>query len=153
MINRFIGEYEFLSNFSYAPIKVRGSWADTVEHAFQAEKSESYVDFERVLGAVSPNKAKQLGRGVKLRPDWEEIKDELMLTLVRLKFSSYESLRDKLIATGDQELVEGNTWGDTYWGVSSGKGENKLGKILMQVREELRAQVETADADNADADA
>ena len=68
----------------------------------------------------------------------EEVKDQIMYEIVLNKFSQNEELREKLIATGDEYLAEGNTWHDTYWGVCNGKGKNKLGKILMQVREELK---------------
>ena len=87
---------------------------------------------------LDPSSAKRKGRRVKLRNDWEEVKDQIMYEIVLNKFSQNEELRKKLIATGDEYLEEGNTWYDTYWGVCNGKGKNKLGKILMQVREELR---------------
>lgn len=74
-----------------------------------------------------------------MRPDWEQVKDEIMLELVRSKFSSVKMKR-MLLATGEHELIEGNTWGDSYWGYDLVKnhGQNHLGKILMQVRQELR---------------
>ena len=87
---------------------------------------------------LDPSSAKRKGRRVKLRDDWEEVKDQIMYEIVLNKFSQNEELRKKLIATGDEYLEEGNTWHDTYWGVCNGKGKNKLGKILMQVREELK---------------
>ena len=87
---------------------------------------------------LDPSSAKRKGRRVKLRDDWEEVKDQIMYEIVLNKFSQNEELRKKLIATGDEYLTEGNTWHDTYWGVCNGKGKNKLGKILMQVREELK---------------
>lgn len=82
---------------------------------------------------------KRLGRRVKLRPDWESIKDQVMYEVCKAKFSQNTDLRDKLVATGDAELVEGNTWGDKIWGICNGQGENRLGKILMKVRTELQA--------------
>lgn len=78
-----------------------------------------------------------MGRHVKLRKDWNAIKTDVMLSLVRGKFQ-WPELQKKLLATGDAYLEEGNTWSDTCWGVCDGRGENRLGKILMQVREEAR---------------
>ena len=77
---------------------------------------------------------------MKLRGDWEEIKTELMLEIVRAKFTQNEELAARLLATRDRRLVEGNTWHDVFWGVDqrTGQGENHLGRILMQVRNELK---------------
>lgn len=130
-ITSFSGEYAFLSNF----------WKEwdgkTVEHFFQACKTDDDEEQYFIIGAATPGEAKRLGRKATLRPDWEEIKDNDMYVLVKDKFGNPE-LKAKLLATGDAELVEGNTWGDTYWGVCRGVGQNKLGQILMRVREELR---------------
>ena len=79
---------------------------------------------------------KKMGRSVSLRPDWEDIKDDVMLEGLYRKFTNDE-LAEWLLDTGDEELVEGNWWGDRYWGVCNGIGQNKLGKLLMKVREEL----------------
>ena len=75
-----------------------------------------------------------------LRPDWEKVKNGIMEEIVCAKFTQHTDLAEKLLATGDRVLVEGNHWGDTFWGVDTrtGQGENHLGKILMKVREELR---------------
>lgn len=89
------------------------------------------------MSAPTPKKAKQRGRQVVLIPDWEDEKLEIMFDLVRMKFEDRE-LRERLLATGDEELIEGNWWGDTFWGVCKGEGKNALGKILMTVREEAR---------------
>ena len=88
-----------------------------------------------------PGKAKRLGRKVTLRPDWEQIKTYTMLLLLRIKFSD-ENLATKLLETGEQKLIEGNSWGDCFWGVCDGVGENHLGKLLMQVREELKSKLD-----------
>jgi len=79
-----------------------------------------------------------------LRSDWDEIKDSIMLEIVRIKFNSHKDLADKLLATEDKILIEGNTWHDKYWGICycekcNGEGKNVLGGILMQVRSELRS--------------
>lgn len=137
MIDRFDGEYAFLSNYSASPFRVDYVLFPTMEHYFQANKADNQNDYLRIAYAPTPGEAKRLGRKIQLRPDWEKIKDNIMLTGLRKKFADPE-LRNLLLATGDEELVEGNYWGDTYWGVCNGVGQNKLGKLLMQVREEIK---------------
>lgn len=137
MIDRFDGEYFFLSNFSASPFRINYVLFPTMEHYFQANKADNQNDYLRIAYAHAPGEAKRLGRKIQLRPDWEKIKDNVMLTGLRKKFADPE-LRSLLLATGDEELVEGNYWGDTYWGVCNGVGQNKLGKLLMQVREEIK---------------
>lgn len=140
-INRFRGEYDYLSNFYEADVEYAGLTYRNAEAAFQAQKCESEAEKEAFCSLPS-NKAKKLGRRVKLRADWEEVKDGLMLEIVRAKFRQNPGLAQKLLDTGDRKLVEGNTWHDVYWGVDlrTGQGENHLGKILMQVRSELQAE-------------
>ncbi len=137
MIDRFDGEYFFLSNFSASPFRINYVLFPTMEHYFQANKADNQNDYLHIAYAHAPGEAKRLGRKIQLRPDWEKIKDNVMLTGLRKKFEDPE-LRSLLLATGDEELVEGNYWGDTYWGVCNGVGQNKLGKLLMQVREEIK---------------
>ena len=137
MIDKFDGDYAFLSNFYYSPFMFQGRQYPTVEHFFQAHKAKTYEDFISVLVEPSPKGAKQVGRKIKMREDWDAVKDTIMLEGLRAKFS-IKGLREKLLATGDEELIEGNHWHDTYWGVCNGIGKNKLGKMLMQVREEIR---------------
>ena len=86
---------------------------------------------------TNPVKIKRFGKTIKLRLDWEEVKVQIMLGLLRQKFKKGSSLGNRLLATGNQKLIEGNTWGDTFWGVCQGKGLNVLGKLLMQVRDEI----------------
>ena len=92
------------------------------------------------LQSSPPGKAKGVGRRVALRPDWEEVKAEIMYEIVLSKFTQHPELAEKLLETGDKTLVEGNSWNDTCWGVNlqTGQGENRLGVILMRVREKLR---------------
>jgi ribA/ribD-fused uncharacterized protein len=90
------------------------------------------------FATIKPGKAKQLGRQVKLRPDWEVVKTAIMEDVVRAKFTQNEELQEKLLATEDRLLIEGNWWKDKIWGVSNGRGENRLGIILMNVRKELK---------------
>ena len=137
MINRFDGKYFFLSNFSPSPFRIDYILFPTMEHYFQANKADNQNDYLHIAYAPTPGEAKRLGRKIQLRPDWEEIKDNVMLTGLRKKFADPE-LRSFLMSTGDEELIEGNYWGDTYWGVCNGVGQNKLGKLLMQVREEIK---------------
>lgn len=87
---------------------------------------------------LPPNRAKAMGRRVKLRKDWEDVKNRIMYEICLAKFVQNKELRDALLSTKDEELIEGNTWNDTYWGICNGKGLNMLGKVLMRVRSELR---------------
>ncbi len=137
-ISEFIGQYRFLSNFYPAVVKYKSNDYPTVEHAFQAAKCVNDTDRQRICWAKSPGMAKRLGRRVNLRPEWESVKQDVMLSLLRQKFDSGE-LKDKLLATYPAELIEGNSWNDTFWGVNefTGKGQNHLGKLLMRVRDEL----------------
>lgn len=137
MIDRFDGEYSFLSNFELSPFTVNGVVFPTMEHYFQAMKATNQEDLLEIAKASTPGKAKRLGRKVKIRPDWEYVKKDIMLEGLRKKFA-IPKLRQKLLDTGDAYLEEGNTWGDHCWGVCNGIGENNLGKLLMRVREEIR---------------
>lgn len=137
-IDSFSGEYRFLSNFWFAEVTIYNVTYPTVEHAYQAMKSGDPAYQHRVQTAKGPKEAKDLGKKAVLRPDWEQVKVDYMKYLVWEKFSKHQGLKDKLLATGDAELIEGNTWGDTFWGVCRGTGQNMLGKILMEVRTMLR---------------
>lgn len=135
MINEFRGRYYFLSNFYFVPIRYGLLTFTNTEAAFHSEKWPVRAgEFTK----LNPSEAKRLGWRVRLRSDWEQVKDQVMLDVVRAKFDQHHDLAQKLIATGDEELVEGNAWGDTYWGVCNSHGKNILGKILMRVRSELR---------------
>ena len=134
-------EHAFLSNFYPAPVQIGAFEYPTTEHYFQAMKAVDAIGRERIRLADNPGLAKSLGRTCALRPDWEIVKVDVMLRGVRSKFGQHPDLADKLIATGDALLVEGNTWDDRIWGVVDGEGENMLGLILMLVRAELRLRV------------
>lgn len=138
-IASFRGEFGFLSNFHEATIYVDGDRYRSVEHAYQAFKTNDPWSRRLIREAGSPGEAKKLGKSVALRPDWEDVKVDLMTRFVRLKFEN-PFLRPLLLATGDAELIEGNTWNDTTWGVCRGVGQNWLGRILMQVRDEIKAE-------------
>jgi ribA/ribD-fused uncharacterized protein len=135
MINEFRGKYFFLSNFYHVPYPSN-------EHYFQAAKATNDKDREFVMSAPDAKTAKARGgkNGIKCRPDWNEIRISVMEDFVRIKFQDAE-LRQQLLDTGDEELVEGNWWGDIFWGVCKGEGENHLGKILMKIRAEIRAEL------------
>ena len=137
-IERFDGQHRFLSNFFPSPLLWKGYRWPTAEHAYQAAKCKSLDQFRLFRNAPSPGAAKRMGRRTILRVDWEEVKEEVMLSVVRAKFED-KNLRRLLDATGNAELIEGNYWGDRFWGVCRGVGENRLGKILMRVRTEIRS--------------
>ena len=138
-IDCFDGEYAFLSNFYDSPIEKDGIVYPTNEHFFQAMKTLDDEERKRIAAAETPGKAKRMGRSVKLRPDWEQSKIQIMKEGLTLKFLCHKDLAEKLVATGDVWLIEGNWWGDTCWGVCKGVGENNLGKLLMKIRGELQS--------------
>lgn len=136
-IRKFEGQYEFLSNFYPCKINYAGFEFQSSEALFMAHKSGNSKDFEVFSKIEKANKAKEQGRKVVLRDDWDDIKIDIMTNVVRLKFTQNIDLRTKLLATGDAHLVEGNWWKDTFWGMCNGVGTNHLGKILMKVRDEF----------------
>ena len=136
VIREFIDAYAFLSNFYHSPVKYRNLIYLNAEAAFQAQKESCEKDKEQYT-RMNPAQAKLVGRNCNLREDWEEIKEQTMYEIVKAKFAQNEALARLLLATGDAYLEEGNWWHDTTWGVCNGVGQNKLGKILMRVREEL----------------
>jgi ribA/ribD-fused uncharacterized protein len=136
VIDSFSGEYRFLSNFAPCPIRLGGLVYPSTEAAYQAAKTRDPNE-RLAFTSASASAAKALGRAVTLRPGWEKMKEEVMLACLRQKFKRHP-YREKLIATGTAKLIEGNHWGDTYWGVCNGKGENRLGELLMQVRDEIQ---------------
>lgn len=131
--------YRFLSNFWPAPVKLDGVEYPTVEHAYQAAKTFDPHQREVIRGLPKPGQAKRAGRAFKARPDWPAVKVDVMLDLLRQKFRRRSRLAHHLEITGDAELIEGNTWGDYFWGVCEGRGANALGNLLMKVRAENRA--------------
>lgn len=137
MINEFRGKNFFLSNFYECHVEFDGISYLNTEAAFQAQKtvnkSERYS-----FSNLNPSQAKSKGRHVTLRRDWETVKISLMKEIVKAKFTQNADLRQKLLNTGNEKLIEGNNWGDKFWGQVNGIGENHLGLILMEVREELR---------------
>jgi ribA/ribD-fused uncharacterized protein len=137
-IRGFYGSNRFLSNFYPSIITYEGITYETVEHAYQAAKVESKEDKLRIANSATPGEAKHLGGNVLMVSNWYVLRIDTMTKFVRLKFNTHFSLALKLIATGDAQLVETNTWGDKFWGVYKGEGKNTLGKILMVVRDEVK---------------
>lgn len=137
MIDSFRGDFGFLSNFHEASIWLDGERFPSVEHAYQAAKAVDPVTRKMIREAARPGDAKKLGKCVQLPADWDTTKVGIMRRAVREKFKN-PLLRAMLVATEDATLVEGNTWNDTFWGVCRGRGQNWLGKILMEVREECK---------------
>ena len=136
MIDKFRGDYYFLSNFYEVPVTYDNITYQNNEAAFQAQKTLD-VNKRKEFAFLDPSTAKKYGRKVTLRSDWEDVKINIMYEICKVKFTQNPELAQKLLATGDEELVEGNDWGDTVWGKADGKGQNNLGKILMRIREEL----------------
>ncbi|MBM3979980.1 MAG: NADAR family protein [Planctomycetes bacterium] len=135
------GEYGCFSNFSRHPIFLKGKRWPTTEHYFQAQKFAGEPDEEEVRLANKPMLAASMGRDRKrpLRRDWESAKENVMLDALRAKFTQHDELKAILLGTGDAKLVE-HTANDSYWGDGGdGSGKNRLGHLLMKVREELRA--------------
>lgn len=134
--------YGFFSNFSPHPIRLKGKSWPTSEHYFQAQKFAGTPHEEAVRRAESPMQAAKMGRDRRrpLRPDWEEVKDSVMLEALRAKFTQHPELGRRLLETGDSLLVE-HTRNDRYWADGGdGSGKNRLGELLMQVRDKLRKQ-------------
>lgn len=135
----FFGSFRFLSNFHFVKVELDGLIYPTTEHAYQAAKSgDPQVRALFAHGIDTPQEARRLGQQITLHPEWHaRIKYEVMLDLTRKKYAK-DPLKSMLLDTGELYLEETNHWGDVYWGVCGGKGENNLGKILMLVRDELR---------------
>jgi len=135
-ILEFSEKDRWLSNFARCWVLLDGIKYPTTENAYQASKTiqkKSREQFE----TISPGKAKRMGQKLEIRDDWDDVKVSIMTDLNRQKYNQ-APFRQHLLSTGDYQIVEGNTWGDVFWGVCNGVGENNLGKIIMKIREELR---------------
>lgn len=153
MIREFRGQYGFMSNFAECEINYNGYTYPSTEHAFMAQKSYDEIMVEATANNVkyvdwieycatsgkTASEIKAQARTVTLRPDWEQVKLQVMEDVLRIKFNQ-EPFKSKLLATGNQNIQEGNTWKDVFWGIDlqSGVGENHLGRIIMDIRKELR---------------
>ena len=134
----FTGEYKFLSNFYPSQVSLDGMDYPTVEHAYQAAKTLNPDQRLMILNQPYPAMAKKAGRNVHMRHNWNDIKVTVMEYLLRQKFTGYHDLSLKLYETGDIYIEETNTWGDTFWGVCNGKGQNVLGNLLMKIRNDIK---------------
>lgn len=142
VIDSFGGKYEFLSNFSNHKVILFGGEYSTSEHAFQAMKTTTERDFEYIRSAPTPAQAKWRGNRITICKNWRRQRDSAMALVVFSKFTRDTDIARELISTGDAELIEGNYHGDDYWGkIKDGSGDwvgqNKLGEVLMSVRELL----------------
>ena len=142
MINKFEGMFHFLSNMQLIDIPFEGIVYPSVEHYYVAMKTTD-PRIRRIVSKIeTPEKAKKYGRrdieekGL-LRPDWSDIKIDVMRKGLEIKFQDV-FMQTCLMETDDHELIEGNWWNDTFWGVYKGKGENNLGKLLMEIRQRIR---------------
>jgi ribA/ribD-fused uncharacterized protein len=141
VIRTFDGEYAFLSNFYSAPIAFESVLFPTSEHAYQAQKFVS-SDMRVAIASINdPSDVKRFARSFPITPDWEQLRVEVMLNVVRTKFACHRSLGRQLSDTGEELLQEDNTWGDSFWGTVGSHGENWLGRILMHIRAERRRQL------------
>lgn len=142
MINEFKGEYRFLSNFFMTTVVFEGDHYPSSEHAYMAAKTTDATVRMQVARCATPKEAKGMGRKIQLRDGWEGMKQQVMQQILMDKFSRNSIIRQKLLDTGDQQLVEGNWWGDKIWGVclKTNQGKNLLGHTLMNVRALLKQQ-------------
>lgn len=144
-INSFSNEYQFLSNFYNAEVVHEGITYRNSEAAFQAAKTKDFR-LRREFSELNPSQAKLKGRHINLRPDWEQVKDNIMYEIVKDKFTRNPNLKKLLLRTNSDILIEGNWWHDNYWGdchcekCQSKEGKNTLGLILMRVRDEIRTE-------------
>ena len=136
-ILEFNCRYRFLSNFAVSPIIHNRIHYSTVEHAYQAAKTTDKQLRLHIASLQEPRHAKLFGRKLELRPDWDDIRIDIMRILIKKKFR-IPTFRKLLIQTGNSLLVEGNTWNDTFWGVCKGEGSNHLGKLLMEERRRIK---------------
>lgn len=135
-ITEFQGEYRFLSNFWPCTIEYEGLIFGSVEAAYQAMKTLD-MKIRKLFTTYDARTAKKEGKKLTIRDDWDDVKEPIMAELVMIKFAIPE-LKQRLLNTDDAELIEGNTWGDIFWGICDGIGKNRLGIWLMQVREHYK---------------
>lgn len=137
IIDSFSGDYSFLSNFYPVDVEFDGEVYPSVEHAYQAAKTYDISARELIRNAISPGRAKQLGEAVEIHSEWDKTKISIMNELLVKKFQD-PKLRIMLMNTEGSDLLEGNYWGDTFWGVCNGVGKNHLGQILMSIRNGIK---------------
>ena len=143
IINGFFGEYRWLSNFHPCNIEFDGFIYPSTEHAYMAMKTFNLEEREKIRSNNNPSFARKYGQTISLRQDWETVKIECMRFCLEQKFKKGTELGDKLIATGNAMVVEGNWWCCNFWGSCvcdrcGNKGQNNLGKLLTQIREGIK---------------
>lgn len=130
--------YGAFNNFKKAPFYIYERYWKNVEAAYQSQKTLDPKECEAIAEAVTPREARDLGQKVTMRSDWDQVKYKVMLECVQAKFEQHKDLQELLLSTGNEELVEDSSI-DYFWGCGAdGTGQNNLGKILMEVRKELR---------------
>ena len=132
-IKGFFGDFRFLSNFHETPVLFEGELYPSSENAYQAAKCANLSDRTQFLTCNS-YQSKKLARTILVKENWHSIKYDVMAIILFDKFYRNTDIRQNLVDTKQKYLEESNHWGDVYWGVCNGRGENKLGKILMGVR-------------------
>lgn len=140
VIDRFDGDFSFLSNFYPVNVVYEGKVYPSTEHAYQAAKTLDEQKRDMIARLPLAAAAKKVGKSVELRPDWSKVRDQVMFDVCWAKFTQ-PKMSEMLLSTGNAPLVEGNWWHDTYWGVCNGVGKNKLGETLMQIRNLLKSGV------------
>lgn len=136
-IKGFFGEYRWLSNFEPCKVFYEGLEYSSSENAYQAAKSLD-LEVKLEISKLSPSESKKISKKIEIRPDWEEIKYEVMFSVVFDKFTRNKELKKKLLSTGNKYLEETNHWNDKFYGVCNGDGLNVLGNIIMEVRRILK---------------
>jgi hypothetical protein len=127
-----------MSNFARYPVEIDGLEWPTSEHYYQAQKTTDFILQEEIRQTPRPGDSKRMGMKLPIRPDWDQIKDDVMRKVVKAKFEQHADLKEMLLGTGDAILIE-HTENDKYWGDGGdGSGKNMLGKVLMGVREWLK---------------
>lgn len=135
MINEFQGEYRWLSNFVECDIEYNGFIYPSVENAYQAAKMKYKEDSLKFL-VVTSGQAKRLAKTLPMRDDWGKLKIYYMREFLIQKFSQ-KPYKELLMNTCGLDIIEGNRWGDKYWGVclKTNNGQNNLGKLIMGIRD------------------
>lgn len=142
-INFFKEQFSFLSNFYQSDITIDGKKWRTVEHYYQAMKTKDIKLQEKIRSLKHPGEAKKYGRKIELRHNWEKVKNKIMREALKAKFNQNKNLQKLLLKTYPDYLIEGNYWHDNTWGIcyckkcENIKGENRLGKLLMKIRNDF----------------
>lgn len=143
IILEFQGEYRWLSNFHPVPVEYEGVIYPSSENAYQAAKTLD-LEARKMFTNITAGQAKRAGRVLELREDWLDVRVQVMRNILIAKFRSGSELAEKLVRTGNRALIEGNKWGDTFWGVDlrTMTGENRLGILLEEIRHGLQREKE-----------